>query len=99
MNYGTLGQTARVCFGVLCTNRTREAERDFCDMPIRRDEGRVVDPPLVFKRFFFRRRGGRERNPALDGEKRKSPALDGKNMRGEPWGWNGMEESAKEKRS
>ncbi|GFX90393.1 uncharacterized protein TNCV_5067801 [Trichonephila clavipes] len=33
--------------------RTREAERDFCDLPIRRDEGRVVDSSLVFKRVFF----------------------------------------------
>ncbi|GFW05280.1 hypothetical protein TNCV_3357991 [Trichonephila clavipes] len=26
-NYGALGQTARVCFGVLRTNRTRRRER------------------------------------------------------------------------
>ncbi|GFT82060.1 hypothetical protein TNCV_3909931 [Trichonephila clavipes] len=32
---------------------TKEAERDFCGLPIRRDEGRVVDPPLVLKRVFF----------------------------------------------
>ncbi|GFU18842.1 hypothetical protein TNCV_1085801 [Trichonephila clavipes] len=61
-NYGALGQTARVCICVLRTNRTREAERDFCDLPIRRDEERVVNQPLVFKRFFFRRREG-EPNP------------------------------------
>ncbi|GFV48208.1 hypothetical protein TNCV_2345091 [Trichonephila clavipes] len=67
-NYGALGQTARVCFGVLCANRTREVKRDFCDLPIRRNEGRVVNTPLVFKRVLFqgkrkRRRGkvGRER--------------------------------------
>ncbi|GFV51167.1 hypothetical protein TNCV_4744441 [Trichonephila clavipes] len=41
------------CFGVLCANRTREAERAFCDLPIRRDEGRVVNTPLVFKRVLF----------------------------------------------
>ncbi|GFU64357.1 hypothetical protein TNCV_2731541, partial [Trichonephila clavipes] len=66
--------------------RMREAERDICDLPIRRVEGRVVDSPLVFKRVFFRRREKtRERSPALDGEKGKSPALDRESMRGEPW--------------
>ncbi|GFT18866.1 hypothetical protein TNCV_1672041 [Trichonephila clavipes] len=65
-------------------NRTREAERDFCDQPIRRDNGRVVDTVLVFKRVFSGEKT-RERSPAHDGEKRKSPALDGESMRGEPW--------------
>ncbi|GFV91920.1 hypothetical protein TNCV_2975911 [Trichonephila clavipes] len=58
-NYGALGQTARVCFGVLCTNRTREVKRDFCDLPIRRNEGRVVSTPLVFKRVLFQRKKNR----------------------------------------
>ncbi|GFV28554.1 hypothetical protein TNCV_3985051 [Trichonephila clavipes] len=40
---------------------------------MRRDEGRVVDPPLVFKKGFFQDTG------------RKSPALDRENLRGEPW--------------
>ncbi|GFT61094.1 hypothetical protein TNCV_4558281 [Trichonephila clavipes] len=35
-NYGALGQTARLCFGVLCANRTRVVKRDFGDLPIRR---------------------------------------------------------------
>ncbi|GFY21585.1 hypothetical protein TNCV_1167301 [Trichonephila clavipes] len=52
-NYGALGQTARVCFGVLCANRTREVKRDFCDLPIRRSEGRVVNTPLVVKKGSF----------------------------------------------
>ncbi|GFT36697.1 uncharacterized protein TNCV_2980601 [Trichonephila clavipes] len=52
-NYGALGQTARVCFGVLCANRTREVKRDFGDLRIRRGEGRVVNTPLVFKRVLF----------------------------------------------
>ncbi|GFS77582.1 hypothetical protein TNCV_2110871 [Trichonephila clavipes] len=52
-NYGALGQTARVCFGVLCANRTREVKRDFCDLPIRRDEGLVVNTPLVVKKGSF----------------------------------------------
>ncbi|GFW85861.1 hypothetical protein TNCV_855101 [Trichonephila clavipes] len=55
-NYGALGQTARVCFGVLCANRTREVKRDFGDLPIRRSEGRVVNPPLVFKRVLFEKK-------------------------------------------
>ncbi|GFX29321.1 hypothetical protein TNCV_3218551 [Trichonephila clavipes] len=53
-NYGALGQTARVCFGVLCANRKKEeAKRDFGDLRIRRSEGRVVNTPLVFKRVLF----------------------------------------------
>ncbi|GFV33678.1 hypothetical protein TNCV_4567931 [Trichonephila clavipes] len=61
--------------GVLCANRTREAERDFCDLPIRRDEGRVVNTLLVFKRVLFeemKKKDERERCPALDGEKGKA---------------------------
>ncbi|GFT44392.1 hypothetical protein TNCV_5054141 [Trichonephila clavipes] len=60
------------------------AERDFCDLPIRRDEGHIVDPPLLFKRVFFLQKT-REMSPTLDGEKGRSPSLDRKNMRGEPW--------------
>ncbi|GFW19958.1 hypothetical protein TNCV_866641 [Trichonephila clavipes] len=56
-------QTALVCICVLCTNRVRDAEGDFGGMPMKRDEGRVVDPPLVFKRFFL---GNGKR--ALEGE-------------------------------
>ncbi|GFW64209.1 hypothetical protein TNCV_709141 [Trichonephila clavipes] len=50
-NYGTLGQMARVCICVLRTNRTREAERDFCGLPIRR----VVlwTRPWCLKGFLF----------------------------------------------
>ncbi|GFU90642.1 hypothetical protein TNCV_2092391 [Trichonephila clavipes] len=69
---------------VLCTNRMREAERDFCDLPIRRDEGRVVNTPLVFKRVLFQETRERE-EPGLGWRKGKSPALDGEGMRGEPW--------------
>ncbi|GFX98808.1 hypothetical protein TNCV_1503841 [Trichonephila clavipes] len=64
-NYGALGQTARVCFGVLCANRTREVKRDFGDLPIRRSEGRVVNTPLVFERVLFEETGRKR------GEKRK----------------------------
>ncbi|GFV93739.1 hypothetical protein TNCV_366401 [Trichonephila clavipes] len=43
---------------------TRKAKGDFCDLPMRRDEGRVVDSPLVFKRGL----GGGEGRRALDRE-------------------------------
>ncbi|GFV51491.1 hypothetical protein TNCV_2907941 [Trichonephila clavipes] len=53
-NYGALGQTARVCFGVLCANRKKEeVKRDFGDLRIRRSEGRVVNTPLVVKKGSF----------------------------------------------
>ncbi|GFX64726.1 hypothetical protein TNCV_4682011 [Trichonephila clavipes] len=52
-NYGALDQTARVCFGVLCANRTREVKRDFADRRIRSSEGRVVNTPLLFKKGCF----------------------------------------------
>ncbi|GFW96185.1 hypothetical protein TNCV_571561 [Trichonephila clavipes] len=79
------------CFGVLCANRTREVKRDFCDLPIRRNEGRVVNTPLVFKRVLFQETEKREekesgeRGPGLGWRKGKSTALDGERMRGEPW--------------
>ncbi|GFX24732.1 hypothetical protein TNCV_3345121 [Trichonephila clavipes] len=60
-NYGALGQTARVCFGVLCANRKEEVKRDFGDLRIRRSEGRVVNTPLVFKRVLFQETGGPEK--------------------------------------
>ncbi|GFX75144.1 hypothetical protein TNCV_3170711 [Trichonephila clavipes] len=78
-----------VCFGVLCANMTREAERDFSDLPIRRYERRVVNTPLVFKRVIFqetrKKEERRERGAGLGGRKGENPALDGEGMRGEPW--------------
>ncbi|GFW69564.1 hypothetical protein TNCV_489101 [Trichonephila clavipes] len=75
-----------VCYAQIGRGRPR----DFCDLPIRRDEGRVVNTPLVFKRVLFQemkrkkeKRDERERSPSL-GRKGKSPALDGESMRGEP---------------
>ncbi|GFY28339.1 hypothetical protein TNCV_4396711 [Trichonephila clavipes] len=53
------------------SRKTREAERDFCGLPIRRYEGCVVDPPLGFKRVFS------------GGERRALPWIEG--TRGEPW--------------
>ncbi|GFX25275.1 hypothetical protein TNCV_1274351 [Trichonephila clavipes] len=77
-NYGALGQTARVCFVVLCANRTREVKRDFGDLPIRRSEGRVVNTPLVFKRVLFekRKKRGEEKGQESPGER-----TDGRRMR------------------
>ncbi|GFU35274.1 hypothetical protein TNCV_2143391 [Trichonephila clavipes] len=57
-------------------NRTREAEKDFCDLPIRRDEGRVVNTPLVFKRVLFeetKKEETRERRARPWMEKREKP--------------------------
>ncbi|GFW38083.1 hypothetical protein TNCV_835231 [Trichonephila clavipes] len=39
----------------------RGRPRVLCDLPIRRDEGRVVNTPLVFKRVLFRERREREK--------------------------------------
>ncbi|GFX13415.1 hypothetical protein TNCV_2191691 [Trichonephila clavipes] len=47
-----LGPTARVCICVLRPNRTKEAGRDFCGLPIRRDMECVVDMLLLFKIVF-----------------------------------------------
>ncbi|GFX27372.1 hypothetical protein TNCV_34711 [Trichonephila clavipes] len=68
-NYGALGQTARVCFGVLCANRKKEeVKRDFGDLRIRRSEGRVVNTPLGFKRVLFQetKRPEKEKNGGGD---------------------------------
>ncbi|GFY22920.1 hypothetical protein TNCV_2181811 [Trichonephila clavipes] len=62
----------------------RERPRDFCDLPIRRDEGRVVNTPLVFKRVLFQETKGKRRGAGLGCRKGKSPALDGEGMRGGP---------------
>ncbi|GFV52530.1 hypothetical protein TNCV_1564391 [Trichonephila clavipes] len=45
----------------------RGRPRDFCDLPIRRDEGRVVNTPLVFKRVLFQ-----EKREETEKEKKKS---------------------------
>ncbi|GFY16849.1 hypothetical protein TNCV_3689071 [Trichonephila clavipes] len=44
----------------------RGRQRDFCDLPIRRNEGRVVDTPLVFKRGSF---SGEEKKEDEKGER------------------------------
>ncbi|GFT98047.1 hypothetical protein TNCV_4517761 [Trichonephila clavipes] len=49
-----------------------EVVGEFCDLPIRRDEGRVVDTPLVFKRgSFWRRKGETEKEKEGDGKREK----------------------------
>ncbi|GFT10071.1 hypothetical protein TNCV_1115151 [Trichonephila clavipes] len=73
-NYGALGQTARVCFGVLCANKKKEEiKRDFGDLRIRRSEGRVVNTPLVFKRVLFQETGkkGNEQKKKKELDKEK----------------------------
>ncbi|GFW02008.1 hypothetical protein TNCV_1148881 [Trichonephila clavipes] len=50
--------------------------RDFCDLPIRRDEGCVVNTPLVFKRVLFQ-----EKREETEKEKKKSR----KRERSRPW--------------
>ncbi|GFV82298.1 hypothetical protein TNCV_3442881 [Trichonephila clavipes] len=67
-NYGALGQTAWVCFGVLCANKKEEVKRDFGDLRIRRSEGRVVNTPWCLKGFFLRRPG--EKREQREKEKR-----------------------------
>ncbi|GFU90268.1 hypothetical protein TNCV_1751721 [Trichonephila clavipes] len=46
----------------------RGRPRVFCDLPIRRDEGRVVNTPLVFKRVLFQERRGENEK---EGRKRR----------------------------
>ncbi|GFV91573.1 hypothetical protein TNCV_770391 [Trichonephila clavipes] len=62
--------------------------RDFYDLPIRREEGRVVNTPWCLKGFFFRREGERDgkREEKESGE-REEPALDGE--KGLVWDWSG----------
>ncbi|GFX76618.1 hypothetical protein TNCV_3163361 [Trichonephila clavipes] len=93
-NYGALVQTARVCFGVLCANQTREVKRDFCDLPMRRNEGRVVNIPLVFKRVLFQgkeEKEGRERRTRRPG--RENGRKVGRGGRVESGRENGRKES------
>ncbi|GFX55248.1 hypothetical protein TNCV_1157051 [Trichonephila clavipes] len=100
-NYGALGQTARVCFGVLCANRTREVKRDFGDLPIRRDEGRVVNTPLVFKRVLFQERKKRrseEKDEKRPGERKKKVGRGGRGNPGERTDGRSGEESEREEK-
>ncbi|GFV21211.1 hypothetical protein TNCV_4268441 [Trichonephila clavipes] len=74
-----------------CAQIRRGRPRDFCDLPIRRDEGRVVNTPLVFKRVLFQEKQRKKRR-----ERERNPALDGESMKGEPWlEWTGRERERK----
>ncbi|GFX23094.1 hypothetical protein TNCV_2932581 [Trichonephila clavipes] len=55
----------------------RGRPRDFCDLP-RRDEGRVVNTPLVFKRVLFG-----ERKETRDGKREEKES--GERERSRPW--------------
>ncbi|GFX64370.1 hypothetical protein TNCV_1413531 [Trichonephila clavipes] len=63
----------------------RGRPRVFCDLPIRRDEGCVVNTPLVFKRVLFQ-------------ERSEKPGGDGKGEREREEGRKKREETAKEKK-
>ncbi|GFX92008.1 uncharacterized protein TNCV_5004721 [Trichonephila clavipes] len=87
-NYGALGQTARVCFGVLCANKKKEeVKRDFGDLRIRRSEGRVVNTPLVFKRAFFEERKKRRGDPKGEVEEKRTRESGRENGRREEERW------------
>ncbi|GFY11609.1 hypothetical protein TNCV_4230781 [Trichonephila clavipes] len=79
-DYGALGQTARVCFGVLCANKKEEVKRDFGDLRIRRSEGRVVNTPLVFKRVLLERREKKKKEEVTQKERSRKK---GQESRGE----------------
>ncbi|GFU42067.1 hypothetical protein TNCV_3197301 [Trichonephila clavipes] len=69
--YGAVGQTSRVCFGVLCANKKKEeVKREFGDLRIRRSEGRVVNTQLVFKRVLLERKGKRRGDPKEEVEEK-----------------------------
>ncbi|GFV27808.1 hypothetical protein TNCV_1945551 [Trichonephila clavipes] len=90
-NYGALGQTARVCFGVLCANKKKEeVKRDFGDLRIRKSEGRVVNTPLVFKRVLFEERRGKKEETRKEKEQRKRTRESGRE--------NGRKEEERRKR-
>ncbi|GFX24857.1 hypothetical protein TNCV_4489481 [Trichonephila clavipes] len=57
--------------------------RDFCDLPIRRDEGRVVNTLLVFKRVLFQERREEKRKET---EKRRK-RVERERERGAGLGW------------
>ncbi|GFV42277.1 hypothetical protein TNCV_3165081 [Trichonephila clavipes] len=79
-NYGALGQTARVCFGVLCANKKKEeVKRDFGDLRIRRSEGHVVNTPLVLKRVLFEEtRGDRKKKGEREKEEKRARKREGR---------------------
>ncbi|GFY11029.1 hypothetical protein TNCV_2201371 [Trichonephila clavipes] len=92
-NYGTLGKTARVCFGVLFANRTRVTERDL--WPANKKETRFVlwTHPWCLERFFFSgRERKRERSPALEGAKENDLVREWSEKEGKTMNAGGVEE-------
>ncbi|GFU78438.1 hypothetical protein TNCV_2300531 [Trichonephila clavipes] len=77
---GTMAPWARWPGSVLACDAQigRGRPRVFCDLPIRRDEGRVVDTPLVFKRGSFSGEEGRRRERE---EKRRTERGEGRRER------------------
>ncbi|GFV96058.1 hypothetical protein TNCV_1870201 [Trichonephila clavipes] len=74
------------------------AERDFGGPPMRRDEGRVVDPPLVFEKGFFS--GYESKTPCPGSRELERRALVGENLRRElkKGTWSEIEVEWKERR-
>ncbi|GFV57301.1 hypothetical protein TNCV_2679911 [Trichonephila clavipes] len=56
------------CYAQIGRGRSRET---FCDLPIRRNEGRVVNTPLVFKRVLFQGEKRRKKSREENGRKRR----------------------------
>ncbi|GFW14428.1 hypothetical protein TNCV_298481 [Trichonephila clavipes] len=63
----------------------RGRPRHFCNLPIRRDEGRVVNTPLVFKRVLFEETREKEERRRKKEKRRKRGALDGEKGKALPW--------------
>ncbi|GFW18009.1 hypothetical protein TNCV_2281131 [Trichonephila clavipes] len=61
--------------------------RDFCGLPMRKDEGRVVDPPLVFKKSFFRRQGGSPGGRELEESPKERPRLEWRGRKDDEHRW------------
>ncbi|GFY28317.1 hypothetical protein TNCV_4396491 [Trichonephila clavipes] len=72
-----VGQTARVCLGVLCANRTREVKRYFGKRKRGEEEKEQESPG---ERTDGRRRDGKEREETEreSARERVKPALNGK---------------------
>ncbi|GFW48421.1 hypothetical protein TNCV_1109821 [Trichonephila clavipes] len=75
-----------VCYARIGLGRPR----DFCGLPMRRDEGRVVYSPLVFKRVFLRRREESAGSWELEGESPGSRELE-ESAEEETWSEIGVE--------
>ncbi|GFS98496.1 hypothetical protein TNCV_3478831 [Trichonephila clavipes] len=77
---GTMAPRARRPGCVLACDAQigRGRPRVFCDLPIRRDEGRVVNTPLVFKRVLFQERREKTGEREEREEEKRTERGDGK---------------------